>query len=357
MCSAQDIDDSGLVLADGPGYSVDINLQIQLRYTMSVAPDAPEPVDDPEYGFAFRRLRPKFTFETDDGSLKAVVQWEGRDRAGLRLLDAIIEHRLSDEWRFRFGQFTPSFDREAMVSSKRLLLVERSTSASTLNPNATDRVQALELRYAAGKDRVYFTFSEGFSQANTAYNDPTAEWGGTVRYERLLIGDSFSPMKQFTAPRDTPRGLMLGVAGHVQGLQNAGDRAAWTADLSFQDNGFNALLKATGHVAEDRNTRVSPEPESAYGVLGQMGVYATETIEPFIRYEWATTSDETHPDLSALAVGFNWYILGQALKLSTDFTVTLEGVGPAFDRGRDGLLLSPIGAERYVFRTQIQMLF
>ena len=354
---AQPVPVDEYVPAEAPTISVDVRLSLQFRYTASFAPDAPDPIDDPAIGFSFRRLRPKVVFETDDGLLKGVFQAEGRSSSGLKVVDAYMTYALEGGYRLRFGQFDPAFDRESMVSSTKQLAVERSESANTLNPNATDRVQGIELRYGGEKDRAYFTFSEGFSRQNTAFNDSASGWGFTVRYERLLIGDSFKQMKQFTAPRGSPRALMFGIAGHVQGMQGGGDRAAWTADLSFQDNGFNALLKSTGHSAEDRNIGLNPDPESAYGVLGQMGYYVTETVEPFVRYEWATTSDETHPDLNAVTVGFNWYIMGQALRVVTDFTVAFDGVGPAFDRTRDGLILTPSPADRFVFRTQIQMLF
>jgi len=356
-CAAQPAPADEHVPAEAPAINLDVRLSLQFRYTASFAPEAPDPIDDPAIGFSFRRLRPKVVFETEDGSLKGVFQLEGRSQSGLQVVDAYIAYSLGDGYRLRFGQFVAAFDREAMVSSTKQLTLERSASANTLNPNSTDRVQGFELRYGEERDRAYFTFSDGFSQTNTAFNESASAWGVTVRYERLLIGNSFNQMKQFTAPRGAPRALMLGIAGHVQGIPGGGDRAAWTADLSFQDNGFNALLKSTGHTAEDRNTGLSPEPESAFGVLGQMGYYISETVEPFVRYEWATTSDEAHADLSAMTVGFNWYIMGQALKVVTDFTVAFDGVGPAFDRTRDGLILTPGSADRFVFRTQIQMLF
>jgi hypothetical protein len=328
------------------------------RYTASAAPDAPDPDDDVSQGFHFRRLRPLFDFEAFDGKLGVSIQTEARGEA-TELLDIYAFHAPDENWRLRLGQFRLNFNRETSVSATRQLLADRGSISNNINPGSSARVQGFEARYTRGRDRAYVTVHEGLWSGGkgTPFNDETSEWGATVRYERLLIGDDFGQFKQFTAPPETPRGLMLGVGGHAQHLADLGSRYAWTADLSYQDDGFNASVMYTGHTAEDRNEGMSPEPESLHGVAAVAGLYVTDELEPFARYEWGTTSDEGHPDLNLVTAGFNWYLAGHALKFTTDFTVAFDGVGPAFNRSSDGLLATPDGDERYIFRAQVQVLF
>lgn len=339
-----------------PDVEIRIKAAMQFRYTASFAPDAPSPSDDPAIGFHYRRLRPKLEAKAFEGRLAGVLQAETRSGDPV-LLDAWIDYTPDSSLRLRLGRFTPAFFREAMVSNTRQQAVDRTSIGNNINPNTNDRVQGLEIRHTRDLCRVYLTLSEGVGLPITEFNDETADWGLTLRVEHLLIGDSFSPFNQYTAPRETPRGLLLGAAAHAQHLRGMGERDAWTADLSYQDSGFNAMLMAAGHVAEDRNRGPTPEPESIYGLAAHAGVYITDTVEPFARYEWATTSDSEHPDLHLITVGVNWYIYAQALKFTADFNLALDGVGPALDRGTDGLMQTPGDENRYYARAQIQVLF
>lgn len=339
-----------------PGLIVTARLLLQHRYTVSVAPDAPEPADDPAIGFDFRRLRPRLDFRAYDGKLVGVLQGEARGDENL-LIDAWIDFNPDPSLRLRVGRFTPAFFREAIVSSGSQQAIDRTSIGNTINPNTNNRVEGVEIRLSPGPARLYLTLSEGVGLPINSFNAPASDWGATARVEVLLLGDSFSPFNQYTAPRGTPRGLLLGAAGHVQHLRGRGDRAAWTGDLSYQDSGFNAMLMVAGHIAEDRNSPPLADPESLYGVAGHIAWYVTDTVEPFVRYEWATTSDASHPDLNLITVGANWYVAGQALKFTVDASLAFDGVGPAFGRPVDGLIGTPGGETRFVFRAQAQVMF
>lgn len=179
----------------------------------------------------------------------------------------------------------------------------------------------------------------------------------TGRYERMLLGDSFGLQSQTTAPRGEPRSLMFGFAVHQQHLNGLGERFNATTDLTYKHDGFNATIALAAQVGEDRNGAMFGEPEHDWGMVLGTGYYITEVLEPFARVELATTSDENHPDLGIVTAGLNYYILGQALKVSTDLSVAFNGIGPAFDRANDGFPVTPNGDNRYLWRAQIQMLF
>lgn len=335
--------------------SLKLGFHMQYRYTASHAPGEDGQAGDPSIGFGFRRMRPKLAFGALDGKLGLTVLGEASG-GELRLLDGALTLEPRDGVRARVGQFYLRYNREFMVSASKPLAADRSSLAITLNPGATGRVQGAELELTAELDRAVLTLSEGLDVPNTNYNDERSDWGITGRYERLLIGESFKPFAQHTAPRGTPEGLLLGAAAHAQSLRGLGERAAFTADLSYQNDGFSAMATAGVLIAEDRNHPSIGEPEHQYGFVAQAGQYIGEKLEPFVRGEYAFTSGD-HPDLQLLTVGFNYYFYGQALRFTLDGTAAFDGVGPAHDRSSDGLLITADGDARYAVRAQIQVIF
>ena len=348
-------DEPSPITIESPDFRVSLSALLQFRYTASWAPAAPD--SDPGVGFQYRRLRPALRASALDGKLKVFVQTEGAGDAELDLLDAWWAYQLTDEWRLRVGRINLQYDRELLTPAPYLLAVDRSALSNTLNADAANRIEGFELRYQQQHQRVYVTVGEGLGVSGTIFNDDRSGWGVTTRYEALLVGDSFADQFQLTAPRGTPRSLQLGVAGHIHHLDGLGERLNATVDLTYKHDGFFAMLAAGAQVGEDRNNAVFNEPEHDWGVTLASGVYVADQLELFARGELGTTSGDVHPDLAILSAGFNYYILGQALKFSTDASVAFNGIGPAFDRSADGFPITPDGAHRYVWRAQIQMLF
>lgn len=339
-----------------PSFELTPGFMSQFRYTVSAAPQAKGPNGDTEYGFGYRRLRPVLRAKALDGALRFFLQTEAAS-GEVQLLDAWASYDLSEHVRLRVGRYNLQFDRELITPAPYLLAVDRSALSNTLNVDAANRVEGLELRFQNDVHRLFLSFNEGLGVADTAFSDPTPNWGVTARYERMLIGDGFDPTNQFTAPRGTPKNLRFGAAVHTQQLNGLGDRFAATMDLTYRHDGFNALVIVGAQSTEDRNRPPFNEPEHDWGMVFKSGVYLTEKLEVFARSELATTSDDMHPELAIASAGLNYYFFGHALKFSSDFTVGFDGVGPAFDRRADGLIETPDGNNRYVFHAQIQMLF
>lgn len=335
-------------------------LGMQFRYTVSSAPNASPPDDETSLGFHFRRLRPIFNFAACDEKLRAFFQAETMGGEA-RILDAWVGYDLTEDLTLRVGRIHLGFSREQTVSVFKQQGTDLSSVGFTVNQNVGNRIEGADVMFTRAPHRVNLVLSEGVGVAGGTYNDRLSAWGTTLRYEHLLIGESFGPFAQFTAPPGTPEGLLLGLAGHAQHLQGRGDRVAFAADLSYQRSGFNALLQGTCHISEDHNMirpgLAAPEPESAYGVVSHAGVYITDDIEPFVRGEWATTSDDDHPDLEVITAGVNWYIVGQLVKFTADATVAFGGIGPAFDLPINGHLRTPDGDDRFILRAQVQVVF
>jgi hypothetical protein len=348
--------------ADPGPVNVEIGMFFNFRYIATVAPNADEPNDDWTYGFNFRRLRPDFTFETFDGRLGVYMQTEAA-RSQLEVLDLYTFLEPVDNWRFRLGRFRLNFTRETSVSSRRQIAVDRTSLTNNVLPGDSVRVTGLEARYTEGPNRVWFTLSEGTGTDLTSFNDPRPQWGVTLRGERLLIGEGFRQWRQMTAPRETPEGLLWGLAGHIQHLgdngmmDGQGTRWAATTDLSYQNDGFSVSVAGMIRGAEDLNEQSSVEPENIHGFTAIVGYYLTNEFEPFARYEWASTSDPDHTELSVLTFGANYYLVGQLVKFTTDFSIAFDGIGPTFGRTSDGLLVPSDAAVRYLFRSQFTIDF
>lgn len=336
-----------MVAGDDAETGLKFSGRLQFRYTATASPETPD--DDGSYGFSFRRIRIEGDYRI--GDLHAIVKLGSPDIDGVSLVEAFVTKKFGEDWTISGGQIRLAFNREMWVSSKRQLAVDRTSIANNINAGRSDKIHGVEFMYRSEPVRVFFTLGEGVDSDGKTFNGPGSQWSVTVRGEILLLGDNFKQFKQYTAPRGTKPGLLLGAAAHVQHTPDAGERFAWTADLGYQASGFNAMIMGGGHTAEDRNA--SGEPESLFGVAGHAGFYVTDDVEPFARYEWGTASDG--PDLNVATLGVNWYIAGQALKMTVDAGVAFDGVGPAFNRNSDGLLEST--GTRYLLRGQVQVLF
>lgn len=351
------VEEASPLTVDASAFDLSLTALMQFRYTVSAAPEAPDPVDDVSLGFGFRRLRPALNASSKDKSVRVFVQSESAGGGELDLLDAWVSYQLTDHVRLRVGRYNLQYDRELITPAPMLLAVDRSALANTLNVDAANRVEGIELRIHDDIERLFLSFNEGLGVADSPFNDARSDWGVTARYERMLIGDSFSTSNAFTAPWGTPQQLQFGAAVHTQHLTGLGHRFASTMDLTYRHDGFNAMVSLGAQVTEDRNRPPFNEPEHDWGMVMQSGWYVTEQLEPFVRSELGTTSDRMHPDLAVITAGFNYYIYGQAFKFSTDVSVAFNGVGPAFDRSADGLLITPDGANRFIFHAQLQVLF
>ena len=337
-----DPDDGGLgegspLAVRAPAFEFTPFFLTQFRYTVSAAPQVEGDAGDPRYGFAFRRLRPGLRVKSADGKLRLFIHAEAAFSQAT-LLDAWLSYQISEHVRIRVGRYHVQFDRELIAPAPYLLAADRSSLANTLDLDAANRVEGLELRIGDDTQRLFLAFHEGLGVSGTAFSAPTPDWGFTARYERMVIGEGFDPTNQFTAPRGTPRNLRLGTAVHTHHLNGQGNRFAATFDVTYRHDGFNALLILGTQAAEDRNRSPFGEPEHDGGLVLKSGTYLTEKLEVFGRTELATTSDDMHPALAVLSGGVNYYFLGHACKFTADLSVAFDGVGPAFDRRVDGLL-------------------
>ena len=132
------------------------------------------------------------------------------------------------------------------------------------------------------------------------------------------------------------------------------ERLAWTADLSIENDGSNVFLAL---VAQQLKTSGSPDLHR-YGMVVQGGVFITDNLELFTRYEWGDLDTPGVADLSIITMGFNRYFSKHNLKWTTDVGFGLNEVASNWIRLGSGWLPDAPGESgQIVVRTQIQLLF
>lgn len=353
--TAQPDDPLSFTADDFDDLTLNVSGTFQFRHTITIRDGVPPPDEEFDAGFAFRRLRPRFAGATPGNKLFYEIEMELASGEG-RLLDAMLDFKLAEGWKLRIGQFPFAFFRESVTSNARLLVVDRPSIGANVNPTRFLRVQGLQLQRDGDHDRTQLTLSGGTRSFNSSFDSSQLGTAITLRYERALMGGSPKTFDRLTSPPGTKPDLLVGGAGHYEVADSGGDRAAWTADVTYRGDGVVFNLAGVAHVAEDLNLRGFAE--HAWGVTAQAGFYLTETVEPFMRYEWGTTSDSGEPDLSLITAGFNWYISGFALKFAADVSYAFNPISDSWDRSSDGLLMDFPGRDgEVVVRTQIQLLF
>jgi len=332
--------------------SLRISGQIQFRYINN---GRDRDTDDNGFtnGSDFRRLRLRFSGQIND-RVGFKIETEGNDDV-FDLLEAWASFRIGERWRLRAGQFRNEFNRIRATSSKRTQLVDRPVLASEIHPQPSNRTQGVEMRYLDDTQRVLASFNEGSSGINTSFIEDEQDFAFTLRYDRSLAG-SMDHLSHLSSPPGSEFGALVGAAFHFQdGENDTGNRIAWDADFSLMGSGWSVHGAYLGHSAEDLNALGEPEVINAFYIQG--GIFISPTVELVARYEHAVTSADDD-EFSIAVAGLNWFVVGQALKVSTDVTYAFEPVTPTFARTSDGLLIDEPGNEGQIsWRFQVQLLF
>ena len=262
-------------------------------------------------------------------------------------------HRsLGNGWSAKAGQFRLPIQREYLVHSADQLAVERSNFSYN---NFASHTQGVEVDYEGEMFRAMISLNDGLFGDNTVWSAYDVEYAVTARVEGLLSGN-WDQFEDFTSPRGSEQGLMLGGAIHYE--QEAYGTAAMnelailqlTGDVSFEGDGFN-VFGALIYTNLDNDNGISSDQ---IGFVVQGGLYFTDQIEGFARFEWQDF-DSAADDLSILTVGANYYF-NENVTWTTDLGFGFDSVDSAFDvtgwrtdaGDEDGQL---------VLRTQLELLF
>lgn len=356
---------------------LNVSGQWQFRYTANFRDD--DAGDDFEPGFSNRRTKLQFDGHVFNDFYYRVVAAFERDGGAAVLEDAYIGYEFDNGLRLQAGQFKTPFLREELVSSSKQLAADRSYANELHNQG---RSQGIQLTWASENWRVMGAFSDGFNSANTDFNGVEADWALTARFE-FLGGGNWAQFEDFTSPRGS-EGLawMIGAAINWQGGapgsndtivdgSDPGMAFSWTVDASLEGDGWNFFGAFIGrHTDSDFNGGAAAMAASVdeFAFVLQGGIYVTEDIEPFIRWDALLPDDVagggSDDMFNVFTIGANWYLHGHAAKFTFDLQWFIDepadsnfgSLGLPANTGI-GYLGSGMEDSEFVLRAQFQLLF
>jgi hypothetical protein len=358
--------DNGFVLGSADGnWLLRTNFLMQQRFIWNRQEEGAA-VDGDRYRYGFENTRSKFILSgnvvnKDWFYLVTINVGTGDDaqndnRTGVG--EAYLGYDYGNGWKVKMGSMALPFMREQLVGPEYQLTVERSNVNYLFTTGYSD---GLAVSYTGDKFAVTGAFSDGFNQGQTIWNNGPAgghaEYAFTGRAEFLAMG-TWDQFKDFTSPRDSETGVLVGGAVHWEkgeyGTAPASETEFLflTGDASVEFNGINLF----GSVVW---TDVEPQFGSGanpWGFVVQGGVYLTDTWEIFGRFEWADPDVAGVDELSIVTGGINWYFSHHNAKWTTDIG---WGINPVLAPSTITGFRTDLGdnEDQVVIRTQWQLYF
>lgn len=299
-------------------------------------------------------------------------------RIGARLWDAWIQFKINDQWAAKLGVFMLPFTRESLVPDSHQLAVDRSLIDYRVG---LARSQGINFTWVNNRKRVFLAISNGsipLGGVIASGGNPTPPWGAseldtdwalTARAEFLLEG-GWEQFKQFTSPIGSERATMVGIAVHAQNKERVNgevnqignpvlkqDQIGVTADLSMHFDGATFFMSGTFHNQTDFNT--STPNADWVGYVFQGSTYSAPNTELFMRFEGGGIMKNSlgGDDVHILTGGFNWYLDGQGLKVTSDLGWSFGEIPFRMENYMVGWRGTTNRNAEWLFRTQLQLLF
>jgi hypothetical protein len=390
--------------ADG-NFRLELSGNLQFRYYVNFRDDNDNDndgtsEDDFESGFQTRRTQLYFEGHVFDPNLFYRLganfysngPANGANQDGdLELEDAFVGYRWDNGFSVMAGQFRGPFMREELVSDAYQLAADRSFVNETFTQG---RTQGVQLGYEQEDWRAALAFNDGFNSQNSEFGSarglsPTgylvngeSDWGFTGRFEFKFAG-AWDQFQDFTSMPGSDFACLLGIAGHIEG----GDPAAspsfptggeykfygWTADLSFEGDGWNFYVAGVGEYSDYSDPDINGDGVvdgdvnfGDYGIVAQGGIFIPDTDwEFFGRYDLTITdTDERNlpgdDNFNVITVGVNYYMYGHASKFTIDGQWYIDSAAQNFlNSGAQPQLgyLADDDDNEIVIRVQWQLLF
>lgn len=362
--------DGKFFLASPDGsFRLNLSGQIQTRATLNVRDDEGDTVDDFESGFNMPRVALRFDGNIYEDFIYGIQGVFNSSGGGFTLEDAFVGYVFDNGLILLGGQYREPILWEDVLQEKYSLAVDQSVVNVVFGQG---RSQGVWTHYSADDWRMWAGVNTGIRSANTDFNGDPADWGVTTRWEWKFAG-AWSQFDQFSSPRGAEFAAKLGGGVHfeqsprIPGPGNLEtDTFAYTADLMFEGDGWNLFAMGVG-LYTDTNGGVGNFHD--FGFMVQGGVFVTDDIEPFARYDVILPDSDRAADnaFSTITVGANYYLHGQAAKFTVDFQYFLDDVadnalvagaaaGPNAAADRIGLLPSADDGQ-FAIRFQFQLLF
>ncbi|HRP61664.1 MAG TPA: porin [Phycisphaerales bacterium] len=362
--------DNGFFIGSTDGnFRLRIGGQMQQRFVYNYQDNSP--VDNHRSGFEVRRARLLLSGHIIDPSWTYDIQLAvNRTNGNMQLEDAgWIQKDLGNGWKVRVGQMKAPFMREEMLSSIRMLLVERSLLNSMFSAGL---VQGVQIGWEGDNLRAYAMYHDGNNSGNTAWSVEDTEIAVSARLEWLAYGE-WRNFLDYSGFRDETPGLLFGVAinysqqeygttfmpgppptGNNFEVQNFGVTIDATLD-------FSGASLAGAFVYRNLSTSTGSPADidlDQYGFFIRGGVFITDEWELFGQYEWGHLDMPGVTDLSIVTVGATRYWAKHRLKWQTDVGYGINRVMPVWASDGAGWRGDSAGNNgQIVVRSQLQLVF
>lgn len=358
------------------------------------------------HGFEMRRVQFMFGGNIIDPSWTYFMQYATARNASNNLTgfleDAFVEKALGDGYFLRAGQYRPGFMREDLVSSGAQMAVERSDINEVF---AAARSQGVMFGWLGEQVKYDVFFGDELranaavpttgagaagnvpSGINTAFNADLVDYAFCSRIEFMPYGE-WKQFRDLQGFRGEAPGALFGLAAYVQQLTDVAGTSTspdfiWsaTADASLEFGGwalfgYGVIREVTLQDAQAVRGGGTDDSLSQWGALIQAGVFVTDSVEVFTRYEIGNTdTDKYRTNATALeangecnnmlTTGFTWWPAGvknRGLKFATDFGYAFCPVVDFASSGADWLpdYTAQNGGTndgQWVLRSQLQLQF
>ncbi len=344
---------SFFIRSEDGSFALNVTGMIQVRYIYNNQDESS--TDDSVGGFELSRTRFGFIGNVVDPSWKYVI-WTGHgDTGSALLLDTYITKVFDGGWSLTAGQFKVPMWREWLVSEKSQQLIERSL----LNALSGSYTQGIRADYKNDAVRLTLSFNDGLAGLNRTWSTVDTDYAFTGRAEWLVFGNWVNYSNWMSCSSDEPV-LVIGGAGHYQKGENGtaadpADITRWTADINWGMGGANIFAAVIGDHQTSDTVNID-----RLGVMVQGGVFVTEKLEVYGRYEWADLEESVDgpDDLGIVTFGGNYYVKGHRLKISADIGYGIDPVPSTFSSNMAGWRTDTAGEDgQVVARAQAQLLF
>jgi hypothetical protein len=340
-------------------------LQFQFRNTTTYRERISKGVYDTQTGFEVRRLKFGADGNLFSPNLTYVFQFAvDRHTGNVSLEMAWGKYRFGDSpFAIRAGQFKDPLDHEQLAASRFFPAIDRTFINDTF-ANSEGFIKGVSLIYDPNTFvRAEGAFTGGLKNVNTNFQQfPTnvADWGTAGRVEYKAFGD-WKDYERITAYAIKKRSLVFGVGadytetGHVASLVHV-------ADVQYQSkNGwslYGAYLGRLQRGVASKNTKGNVQTYDATARF-QASYAIDQHWEPYGRFEYVHFNGHefaagTQTNVEIVTGGVNYYLYGQAAKISFDVNYLPNG-SPVADDGFG--ILADNRHNEIVGRAQLQFVF
>jgi hypothetical protein len=331
--------DGQFFIGDASGNNrLEIGGYTQFRYTINNR-DTADPDEDTTTGFDMTRTALEFGGNVANPNLGYYIRgyFDTESDGTFELADAYGTYTFDNGLTMVWGQFLAPVIRERMVDDRMQLAADRSVLADTFDPGY---VQGIAFAYSTDNFKVIGSFNDGAGTANTAYYSAADnDYAFTGRVEFKWSGD-WAQFDDFTSWRGTQGYAgMIGGAVHwetsgdtdatpgatTMGAAGPGDAFLYSADVSFEGDGWNAFGAFVGRTIDPDSASTSVDD---FGAIVQGGVFFTDDWEFFGRWDGIFPDDDatSGDDFHTLTFGANHYFFpgSHAAKFTADVQFSLE---------------------------------